>query len=135
MTKLAELIEQHHDEFARLEALSMGRPISTYFDSKSAAHIFRHFAHAGYTVLGTSSTNTPGFMNMMLRQPLGVVANIIPWNVPMLFLAKKMAPALITGNTVVLKSSEKAPLTVSPILHFRYLDLKDNDLMCINKSL
>ena len=50
---------------------------------------------------------------MTLRQPYGVVAAIIPWNVPLLFLSSKLAPALIVGNTVVLKSSEKAPLTVS----------------------
>lgn len=49
---------------------------------------------------------------MTLRQPYGVVAVIIPWNVPLLFLAGKAAPALIVGNTVVVKSSEKAPLTV-----------------------
>jgi aldehyde dehydrogenase (NAD+) len=112
MLKLADLIDQNHDEFARLEALSMGRPVSTYFDSRSAVRLFRHFAEAGYSVFGKSSANTPGFLNLVLRQPFGVVANIIPWNVPMLFLAKKIAPALITGNTVVLKSSEKAPLTV-----------------------
>lgn len=50
---------------------------------------------------------------MTLRQPYGVVAAIIPWNVPLFFLASKLAPALIVGNTVVLKSSEKAPLTVT----------------------
>lgn len=49
---------------------------------------------------------------MTLRQPYGVVGAIIPWNVPLVFLANKLAPALIVGNTVVLKSSEKAPLTV-----------------------
>lgn len=65
---------------------------------------------------------TPGFLNMTLRQPYGVVAAITPWNVPLLFLAGKIAPALIVGNTVVVKSSEKAPLTVRqyvqyPVLH------------------
>jgi len=54
-------------------------------------------------------------MTMTLRQPYGVVALIIPWNVPCHFLAIKSAPALITGNTVVLKSSEKAPLAVARI--------------------
>jgi aldehyde dehydrogenase (NAD+) len=49
---------------------------------------------------------------MTFRQPYGVVAAIIPWNAPLLFLANKLAPALVVGNTVVLKSSEKAPLTV-----------------------
>lgn len=54
---------------------------------------------------------------MTFRQPYGVVAGIIPWNVPLLFLANKLAPALIVGNTVVLKSSEKAPLTVGGPLY------------------
>lgn len=63
-----------------------------------------------------TGVQTPGFLNMTLRQPYGVVAAIIPWNVPLLFLAGKVAPALIVGNTVVVKSSEKAPLTVSRLL-------------------
>jgi acyl-CoA reductase-like NAD-dependent aldehyde dehydrogenase len=62
---------------------------------------------------GATSLNTPGYINMTFRQPYGVVAAIIPWNVPLLFFANKVAPALTVGNTVVLKSSEKAPLTVS----------------------
>ena len=91
----------------------MGRPVSTYFESIVVAEAFNHYAEAGFQVLGTSSLNTPGFMNMTIRQPYGVVAVIIPWNVPLLFLGDKAAPALIAGNTVVIKSSEKAPLTVS----------------------
>ncbi|KAH8179377.1 aldehyde dehydrogenase family protein [Sarocladium implicatum] len=110
-TKLASLILEAHHELAHLEAISMGRPVSGYFDSFAAADAFNHFAEAGVTALGTSSLNTPGHLNLTLRQPYGVVGVIIPWNVPLLFLAKKAAPALITGNTVVLKSSEKAPLT------------------------
>jgi aldehyde dehydrogenase (NAD+) len=53
---------------------------------------------------------------MTLRQPYGVVGAIIPWNVPVLFLINKSAPALLAGNTVVVKSSEKAPLTVSLVM-------------------
>lgn len=91
----------------------MGRPVSGYFDSFAAAETFSHYSEAGYQALGTSSLNTPGFANITLRQPYGVVAAIIPWNLPILFLANKAAPALMAGNTVVVKSSEKAPLTVS----------------------
>ena len=91
----------------------MGRPVSGYFDSFAAAETFSHYSEAGFHVLGTSSLNTPGYVNVTLRQPYGVVAAIIPWNVPILFLANKAAPALMAGNTVVVKSSEKAPLTVS----------------------
>lgn len=89
----------------------MGRPVSTYFDAHAAAATFEHYAETGYDAQGVSSLNTPGFVNMTFRQPYGVVAAIIPWNVPLVFFANKVAPALAAGNTVVLKSSEKAPLT------------------------
>jgi aldehyde dehydrogenase (NAD+) len=97
----------------------MGKPIGTFFDAQACASKFDHYSEAAYSVQGTTSVQTPGFINMTLRQPYGVVAAIIPWNVPLLFLANKLAPALIVGNTVVLKSSEKAPLTVG--VHTPYL--------------
>ncbi|KAJ6157568.1 Retinal dehydrogenase 1 [Penicillium chermesinum] len=112
LRKLAQLIEENHDELARLDALSMGRPVSTFADPGRASAHFNHYAEAGYEALGTSSVNTPGFVNLTLRQPFGVVAAIIPWNGPLVFLPMKAAPALVAGNTIVLKSSEKAPLTV-----------------------
>lgn len=112
MKKLATLLRMNHTEFAYLEAVSMGRPVSSYGDNYMAASRFESFAEAAYTAQGLSSLNTPGFVNMTVRQPFGVVAAIIPWNVPLIALANKVAPALSAGNTVVLKSSEKAPLTV-----------------------
>ncbi|KAF7552062.1 hypothetical protein G7Z17_g4581 [Cylindrodendrum hubeiense] len=111
LKKLSTLILEAHSELAYLEAISMGRPISGYFESFAASETFSHYSEAGFGALGSSSLNTPGYMNFTLRQPYGVVAAIIPWNVPLLFLANKAAPALIVGNTVVVKSSEKAPLT------------------------
>lgn len=100
----------------------MGKPLGSFFDAHACAAKFDRYAEAGYLVQGTSSVQTPGYLNMTLRQPYGVVAAIIPWNVPLLFLASKLAPALIVGNTVVLKSSEKAPLTVSPVASCLVLD-------------
>ena len=97
---------------AWLEASSMGRPVKTYFDAFAASDEYDHYAECAWDAQGTSSLNSPGYVNMTFRQPYGVVAAIIPWNVPALFFAKKTAPALAAGNTVVLKSSEKAPLTV-----------------------
>lgn len=111
--KLAALIRESNNELAALEAASMGKPLGDFFDAFACAAKWDHFAEVGYTVQGTTSVQTPGFLNMTIRQPYGIVAAIIPWNVPLLFLANKLAPALIVGNTVVLKSSEKAPLTVS----------------------
>jgi acyl-CoA reductase-like NAD-dependent aldehyde dehydrogenase len=107
------LIRESNDELAALEAASMGKPLGGFFDAYACAAKWDRYAEAGYNVQGTTSVQTPGYLNMTLRQPYGVVAAIIPWNVPLLFLASKLAPALIVGNTVVLKSSEKAPLTVS----------------------
>jgi aldehyde dehydrogenase (NAD+) len=112
MKRLAQLIRESHDELAQLEAMSMGRPVAGYFDSWAAASRFDYFAETGYLAQGSTSLNTPGYVNMTLRQPFGVVAAIIPWNVPVLFFASKVAPAIAAGNCVVLKSSEKAPLTV-----------------------
>jgi acyl-CoA reductase-like NAD-dependent aldehyde dehydrogenase len=110
--KLAKLIRESNDELAALEAASMGKPIGAFFDAYACASKWDYYSEVGYDVQGTTSVQTPGYINMTLRQPYGVVAAIIPWNVPLLFLAGKMAPALAVGNTVVLKSSEKAPLTV-----------------------
>ncbi|KAL6409137.1 Aldehyde dehydrogenase, C-terminal [Ilyonectria robusta] len=107
----AGLLREHGEELARLEAVSMGRPVSGYADHLIAANRFEYYAEAGYTVQGQSSLNTPGQLNVTLRQPFGVVAAIIPWNVPLVAFSGKVGPALAAGNTVVLKSSEKAPLT------------------------
>jgi len=112
MKKLAEKILAGKEELATLDALSMGRPVGGYFDADYSGVHFNYFAEAGYAQ-GNTSLNTPGFLNMSLRQPFGVVGIIIPWNAPLVFFSKKIAPAIAAGNTVVLKSSEKAPLTVS----------------------
>lgn len=109
--RLADLISDSQTELAQLEAESMGRPISSYFDAVAGSKWFRYFSEAAYPQ-GSSSLNTPGYINITLKQPVGVVAAIIPWNAPLVFLCKKLAPALAAGNAVVLKSSEKAPLTV-----------------------
>ncbi|OGM45044.1 hypothetical protein ABOM_005779 [Aspergillus bombycis] len=99
MLKLADLILESEKELAYLEAISM------------------YFASRGWDGQGQTSLNTPGFINMTLRQPYGVVAAIIPWNVPVNFFINKVAPAIAAGNTVVLKSSEKAPLTSAKVAH------------------
>jgi aldehyde dehydrogenase (NAD+) len=110
LAKLAQMIADATPELARLDALSLGRPVSTYFDGHYAVTHFKYFSEAAYPV-GTSSLNTPGFMNVSLRQAYGVGAAIIPWNAPLVFLSKKLAPALAAGNCMVLKTSEKAPFS------------------------
>lgn len=74
LKKLAELIRQSSNELAQLDAMAMGRPVSQYFDAHVCASYFDHYAEAGYEGKGTTSLNTPGFINMTLRQPIGPVA-------------------------------------------------------------
>ena len=93
----------------------MGLPVSSFHYGHTAAFQFDHFAEAWPSIQGQASVNTPGHVTMTIRQPYGVVALIIPWNAPVHFFGSKSAPALITGNTVVVKSSEKAPLAVAHI--------------------
>lgn len=97
---------------AYLEAISMGRPVSEYADGILCADFFDHFSEAAWQAQGSTSLNTPGMLAMTLRQPYGVAAAIIPWNAPAAFFGSKTAPMIAAGNCVVLKSSEKAPLTV-----------------------
>ena len=111
LKKLSELILRDAEELSVLDASVMGRPITSFFDPFLAAGQFEHYAQSGWEAKGTTSLHTKGFLNMTLRQPIGVVAAIIPWNVPIVLLSHKLAPALAAGCTVVLKSSEKAPLS------------------------
>ncbi|KAJ5526845.1 hypothetical protein N7513_011004 [Penicillium frequentans] len=111
LRKLSDLIREAIPELAKLETLSTGRPISLFPDGEAAAEQFRYFADHAWSVQGTASTNTPGMFKMTVKEPFGVAGLIIPWNFPLINFAGKMAPALAAGNTVVLKSSEKAPLT------------------------
>ena len=111
LKKLSELILRDAQELAVLDSSVMGRPVSSFFDAYMAAGQFEHYAQSGWEAKGTTSLHTNGYLNMTLRQPIGVVAHIIPWNVPIILLSHKLAPSLAAGCTVVLKSSEKAPLS------------------------
>lgn len=115
---MADLILAGADELAELEAIAMGKPVGEFpFDAAYASTHFSFFAEAAYPQ-GHTSLNKPGFLNMSLRQPFGVVAIIIPWNAPLIFFSKKVAPAVAAGNCVVVKSSEKAPLTSWKLAHY-----------------
>ncbi|KAF2434372.1 aldehyde dehydrogenase [Tothia fuscella] len=112
LSKLGDLCAQYHEELAVLDAISMGRPVSSYFDGFYAAQQLHHYAEAGYYNKGESSLNSKGFVNITFRQPIGVVGAIIPWNVPIILAVHKIGPALAAGCTMVMKTSEKAPLAV-----------------------
>lgn len=110
--KLAELIERDRDEISALEASTMGMPVSAYDPCISGAVSgIRHAAGLAHDIHGETSLNTPGFVTFTLRQPYGVCSAIIPWNVPIIMWCGKVIPCIVAGNTIILKSSEKAPLT------------------------
>lgn len=111
MKKLATLLIAANEELATLEALSMGKPVANFWEGEAAAKTLEHYAECGWDAAGKTSLNSKGLVNMTLRQPFGVAAAIIPWNLPLLFLLDKIAAALCAGCTIVVKSSEKAPLT------------------------
>ncbi len=117
--KIGDLILEHADEFAELESLDNGKPrtIARVADVPLAADIFHYMAGWATKLEGNtipiSVLYAPGsqFHAFTLREPVGVVGQIIPWNFPLLMAAWKLAPALATGNCVVLKPAEQTPLT------------------------
>jgi acyl-CoA reductase-like NAD-dependent aldehyde dehydrogenase len=112
--KLADLIEQNADELALLEALDNGKPIryARHIDVPQTADHFRYFAGWATKLEGdTIPVSIPNMFAYTLREPLGVVGQIIPWNFPLQMAAWKLAPALACGNTVILKPAEQTPLT------------------------
>ncbi len=112
--KLADLIEQNAEELARLETLDNGKPIkySRGGDVPMTADHFRYFAGWATKLEGdTIPVSIPNMFTYTLREPVGVVGQIIPWNFPLQMAAWKLAPALACGNTVVLKPAEQTPLT------------------------
>ena len=113
--KLAELIEQNSEEFAQIESIDNGKPVTVarLADVPLAVDMFRYMG--GWATKVTGSTiplSFPGeFLSYTLREPVGVVGQIIPWNFPLLMAAWKLAPALAVGCTVVLKAAEQTPLS------------------------
>jgi acyl-CoA reductase-like NAD-dependent aldehyde dehydrogenase len=111
--KLADLVEKNIDELAELETLDNGKPIfeSRYVDLPMVADVLRYYAGLATKIHGdTVNTNETAF-TYTLREPVGVVGMIVPWNFPLLLASWKLGPALACGNTVVLKPAEQTPLT------------------------
>ena len=112
--KLADLIEQHAEEFAQLETLDNGKPISVAraADIPLVVDHFRYYAGWATKVEGeTIPVSVPGMLCHTVREPVGVIGQIIPWNFPLLMAAWKLGVALACGNTVVLKPAEQTPLS------------------------
>ena len=108
------ILKTHAEELARLIALETGKALRTEsrVEAGVVADVFEFFGGLGSELKGESVPFSPTVLSVTVREPLGVVGAIIPWNVPMLLMALKIAPALVAGNTVVVKSAEEAPLTV-----------------------
>src|SRR6185503_9882162 len=117
--KLGDLLESHLEEFAQLEALDNGKPVGVAraADVPLAVDLFRYMAGWATKIEGNtipiSVPYTPGarYLSYTLREPVGVVAQIIPWNFPLLMAAWKLGPALAAGCTIILKPAEQTPLS------------------------
>jgi 4-guanidinobutyraldehyde dehydrogenase/NAD-dependent aldehyde dehydrogenase len=113
LRRYAELIREHAEELALLETLDMGKPIrdSLAVDMPGAARCIEWYAEAIDKVYDEVAPTGRDALALITREPVGVVGAIVPWNFPLLMAAWKLAPALAAGNSVILKPSEKSPLT------------------------
>ena len=111
--KLVEKMEASFEELAELEAIDTGHPIkdTRRLDVPRTLLNFRYFAGMADKIDGRQVPVEPGFLNVVKRQPVGVVGQIVPWNFPLMFCSWKLGPALAAGNTVVMKPSEITPLS------------------------
>ncbi len=109
---LADLVEKHAEELASLESLNCGKTITdSKGDMEGVVNTLRYYAGWADKLEGRTVPVRGSFLCYTLRQPVGVVGQIIPWNFPLLMLAWKWGPALACGNAVVLKPAEQTPLT------------------------
>lgn len=117
LLKLADLIEENLEELAQLESLDTGHPIrdSRRLDVPRTAACFRYFGGMADKIEGSVIPVEQGFLNYVVREPIGVVGQIVPWNFPLMFTSWKLGPALAAGNTVVMKPSELTPLSTLKI--------------------
>ncbi|GGA20168.1 aldehyde dehydrogenase [Neptunicoccus cionae] len=113
LRRFADLIRAHRDELALLETLDMGKPIadSTSIDVRAVSNCFDWYGEAIDKVYDEIAPTAANAVAMVTKEPLGVVAAVVPWNFPMLMAAWKLAPALATGNSVILKPAEQSPLS------------------------
>jgi 4-guanidinobutyraldehyde dehydrogenase/NAD-dependent aldehyde dehydrogenase len=113
MIRFADLLDAHAEELALLETLDMGKPIgdSLSVDVPAASRALRWSGEAIDKIYDEVAATPHDELGLITREPVGVVAAIVPWNFPMIMTAWKLGPALATGNSVIVKPSEKSPLT------------------------
>jgi acyl-CoA reductase-like NAD-dependent aldehyde dehydrogenase len=114
MIRAADHLAQHLEQIARLSSYETGNALATQSrgEARVMVDIMRYFGGLAGEINGVTSFPDPARMLFTRREPLGVVGAIIPWNAPLMQLSTKISPALATGNTVVLKAAEQAPLAV-----------------------
>jgi gamma-glutamyl-gamma-aminobutyraldehyde dehydrogenase/4-guanidinobutyraldehyde dehydrogenase/NAD-dependent aldehyde dehydrogenase len=113
MIRFADLVMANREELALLETLDMGKPISACMntDVPATANTLRWYGEAIDKVYDEIAPTNGNTLALITREPMGVVGAVVPWNYPMLMASWKIGPALVSGNSVILKPSEKAPLT------------------------
>lgn len=130
MNTAANILESQAAELAALETQNNGKPIneSSFIDVPMSIDCYRFYASAARVIQG-QTVSGPGALNYTLKEPVGVCAQIIPWNFPLMMAAWKLGPALATGNSVVLKPAEQTPLTALKVAQaFKEAGLPDGVL-------
>jgi aldehyde dehydrogenase (NAD+) len=117
LCKIAEVIRENQEELAKLETLDVGKPlIQSKADVEIAARYFEYYAGIADKVMGETIPVEQGIINYTVREPIGVVGHIIPWNYPLQIGARSIAISIATGNTTVLKPAEDTPLTMLKLI-------------------
>jgi gamma-glutamyl-gamma-aminobutyraldehyde dehydrogenase len=113
LERFSALIEANGEEFAVLDSLDMGKPVMDMMniDIPGSVMSLKFFAETIDKIEGAVTATTANALHYILRQPLGVVGIIVPWNYPLMMAAWKLGPALATGNSVILKPAEQSPLS------------------------
>ena len=114
IVECGHVLNEHVEELGRLVALETGKALRTEsrIEASILADVFTFFGGLGSELRGETVPFRPDMLTLTVREPLGVIGAIIPWNVPMMLMALKIAPAMVAGNTVVVKSAEEAPFAV-----------------------
>lgn len=119
LLKVADIIRENKEELARLETLNVGKPLSqAQTDVEIAARYFEFYAGVADKILGETIPIESGIIDYTVREPIGVVGHIIPWNYPIQIGARSIAITLATGNAAVLKPAEDTPLTILKLVEY-----------------
>jgi aldehyde dehydrogenase (NAD+) len=117
LCKAADIIRENQEELAKLETLDVGKPLAqSKTDVEVAARYFEYYAGISDKIMGETIPVEPGIIDYTVREPIGVVGHIIPWNYPLQIGARSIAVSIATGNTTVLKPAEDTPLSILKLI-------------------